>query len=234
MADRSDNLLQHNLLDNEPESIESVKLLELNPNPNKRKANLSKDKFKKSVNPNGSIEFIDIREFNYNKSGLDDNKNDRTAKFEGLLGRGGFSTVIEAKWINEDKKVALKFMEQSVSRIRQGNNVEMFDKELITQSKLSHKNITQLIGQSVDLDRSVIILEFADGGSLSIPVMDKNLSDNTRIKWAKMLAVAVHYLHESCEHQILHRDIKIDNVLVFINKHAAKKGDLENSTVNFG
>eukprot|EP00004_Rigifila_ramosa_P017362 TRINITY_DN4218_c0_g1_i2.p1 TRINITY_DN4218_c0_g1~~TRINITY_DN4218_c0_g1_i2.p1 ORF type:complete len:477 (+),score=105.55 TRINITY_DN4218_c0_g1_i2:34-1431(+) len=65
-------------------------------------------------------------------------------------------------------------------------------------------------------DALLLVLEWVPGGSLAERLgKDRSpISTEDRRKWIQQIATAVHYLHNHPTHQILHRDIKSDNVLL--------------------
>lgn len=81
-----------------------------------------------------------------------------------------------------------------------------------------HPNIVQLVGICDDEKENVfIVTEFVDGGNLnqllqSYKVQKMNMAWSQRLKIALATAKALRYLHD--KKNIMHRDLKSDNILV--------------------
>ena len=82
-----------------------------------------------------------------------------------------------------------------------------------------HPNIVQLVGICDDEKENVfIVTEFVDGGNLnqllqSYKLQKMNMAWSQRLKIALATAKAMRYLHD--KKNIMHRDLKSDNILVF-------------------
>ncbi|PIN23153.1 Serine/threonine protein kinase [Handroanthus impetiginosus] len=95
-----------------------------------------------------------------------------------------------------------------------------FNTEFATMAGcLRHKNLVQLQGWCCEGSELVLVYEYMANGSL-----DKILHDGTNLTkfltWERRLnivlgvASALIYLHEECESQIIHRDVKTCNILL--------------------
>ncbi|XP_051149793.1 L-type lectin-domain containing receptor kinase S.6 [Andrographis paniculata] len=94
---------------------------------------------------------------------------------------------------------------------------------------LKHKNLVQLQGWCCERNELVLVYEYMPNGSL-----DKILHHRTNISkfltWERRqniirgVASALMYLHEECESQIIHRDVKTCNILLDA-EYNAKLGD---------
>ncbi|WCJ43398.1 Concanavalin A-like lectin protein kinase family protein [Euphorbia peplus] len=84
---------------------------------------------------------------------------------------------------------------------------------------LRHNNLVQLQGWCCEKAELVLVYEFLPNGTL-----DKKLHDNSSsvifLSWKQRLnivlgvASALSYLHEECERQIIHRDVKTCNIML--------------------
>lgn len=123
------------------------------------------------------------------------------------LGRGGYGCVYRL-----DKK----FMLSMVVKVAMEEDVRDLRRESEHLSRLSHPHIMQAFAmvsyKSGDLG---MMMEFAEQGSL-LQHLQSNpaLPMNTRLEYVLDIAKAVEYLHGM---EILHRDIKSENVLVTLN-----------------
>ncbi|KAI9342035.1 kinase-like domain-containing protein [Obelidium mucronatum] len=89
----------------------------------------------------------------------------------------------------------------------------LLDHEIAIWSSLDHPNILGLI-QSMDVDDAVFVVsEFAEGGTL-LDYIAKNgrLCEPIARKICKQLVEALLHLHTIC--QVIHRDIKCENILL--------------------
>ncbi|XP_075480202.1 L-type lectin-domain containing receptor kinase S.6 [Primulina tabacum] len=94
---------------------------------------------------------------------------------------------------------------------------------------LRHKNLVQLQGWCCERNELVLVYEYMANGSLD-KILHKRMSLTKFLTWERRLniilgvASAVIYLHEECESQIIHRDIKTCNILLD-SAFNAKLGD---------
>ena len=124
------------------------------------------------------------------------------------IARGGMATVVLARRLNDGAPVAIKLLRPEFARVV---GAERFHRETALLRTLDHPNILPLLetGQAGALP--FYVMPFADGGSLRdrltrtphLPV------DEVRSIVAAVTA-ALDYAHA---HNIVHRDIKPDNVL---------------------
>ncbi|KAL2507901.1 receptor-like protein kinase 1 [Forsythia ovata] len=135
-----------------------------------------------------------------------------TNGFKEELGRGSYSTVYKGivKNDNIEKVVAVKKLHKMATEGEQE-----FKAEVSSISRTNHKNLVQLLGYCDEGQNRLLVYEFMSNGSLS-----NFLFQSSRPNWYKRLQIAfatargLCYLHEECNNQIIHCDIKPQNILL--------------------
>lgn len=126
-----------------------------------------------------------------------------------MLGKGGMGIVYKAIHVPLNRPVALKMILAGANA--SAEQIRRFRREAEAAAQLTHPNIVQIY--AVDSHRGLpfFSLEYVDGSTLSTLIQESSLSDDQAAKLMMQIARAVHYLHE---HEILHRDLKPQNILV--------------------
>ncbi|XP_068309976.1 G-type lectin S-receptor-like serine/threonine-protein kinase LECRK2 [Pyrus communis] len=134
-----------------------------------------------------------------------------TEGFKEELGRGGFATVYKGVLASDNGKgVAVKRLDNMVRE----NDFE-FKAEVSMIGGTSHKNLVKLLGFCNEGQHRILVYEFMTNGSLS-----SFLFGNSRPSWYQRREIALgtarglRYLHEECSSQIIHCDIKPQNILL--------------------
>ncbi|CAN6482522.1 unnamed protein product [Victoria cruziana] len=131
----------------------------------------------------------------------------------GKLGQGGFGGVYRGTLRDTNDMVAVKRYSKGSS---QGKKEYMAEVNVI--SRLRHRNLVRLIGWCHERGELLLVYEYMEGGSLDLHLFSKK--DCPVLTWAQRrkvvlgLASAVLYLHEEWEQCVIHRDIKLSNVMV--------------------
>ncbi|XP_024588601.1 mitogen-activated protein kinase kinase kinase 20 isoform X2 [Neophocaena asiaeorientalis asiaeorientalis] len=119
-------------------------------------------------------------------------------------GGGSFGSVYRAKWISQDKEVAVK-------------KLLKIEKEAEILSVLSHRNIIQFYGVILEPPNYGIVTEYASLGSL-YDYINSNRSEEMDMDhimtWATDVAKGMHYLHMEAPVKVIHRDLKSRNVVI--------------------
>ncbi|XP_028618711.1 mitogen-activated protein kinase kinase kinase 20 isoform X1 [Grammomys surdaster] len=119
-------------------------------------------------------------------------------------GGGSFGSVYRAKWISQDKEVAVK-------------KLLKIEKEAEILSVLSHRNIIQFYGVILEPPNYGIVTEYASLGSL-YDYINSNRSEEMDMEhimtWATDVAKGMHYLHMEAPVKVIHRDLKSRNVVI--------------------
>jgi serine/threonine protein kinase len=136
-----------------------------------------------------------------------------------VVGEGGFSTVYLARLSggSQPQLAAVKLHRSCSERLRRA-----FRQELDALLRVRHPHIVRLLAFCDQRDEGVLVLEFAPNGNLHDNLHGD--SDGGKLSppmpWARRAAVALQvaraleYLHERCEPQVVHGDVKASNVLL--------------------
>ncbi|TYH86454.1 hypothetical protein ES332_D01G044100v1 [Gossypium tomentosum] len=134
-----------------------------------------------------------------------------TKSFKDKLGEGGYGSVFKGK-LRSGHHVAIKLLGKS-----KGNGQD-FINEVASIGRIHHANVAKLIGFCVEGSKQALVYDFMSNGSLDKLIFTEE-NKNT-LGWKKMfdivlgVAQGIHYLHQGCDMQILHFDIKPHNILL--------------------
>lgn len=129
-----------------------------------------------------------------------------------ILGKGSFSTVYLAKWRN-----TLVVCKVPDNKFYNDDNFYLIEREIDICTKLHHPNIVQFLGYIKD--PFMIIIEYIDNGNL----LDnyRKINKNKKISIMKDMLQGVSYIHNRRPNRLIHRDIKLNNIL--LNKNFKAK-----------
>ena len=135
-----------------------------------------------------------------------------TLNFKNKLGQGGFGSVYKGK-LRSGRMVAIKMLVMSKA------NGQDFINEVATIGKIHHVNVVRLVGFCIQRSKWALVYDFMPNGSLDKFVfLDKG--NNISLNWERLYKIAlgvgrgIEYLHQGCDMQILHFDIKPHNILL--------------------
>lgn len=141
-----------------------------------------------------------------------------------VIGKGACGTVYKAV-MTDGKVIAVKKLK---SRGEGASVDNSFRAEISTLGQISHRNIVKLYGFCYHQDSNVLLYEYMANGSLGEQLHGNEqtclLDWSARYKIAFGAAEGLCYLHYDCKPQIIHRDIKSNNILLD-EKLQARVGD---------
>jgi serine/threonine protein kinase len=144
------------------------------------------------------------------------------------VGKGATGIVYEA--INDDnnKKYAIKAIPQKF--LENGRAMDNLKRELKLLHGLNHNNIIKITGLEKTANNVYLVLEYCNGGNLyeysyfykshfKTPLPEEDVQ-----KILRQLIKGLEYMHNS---KIVHRDIKLENILINFNNvpNTVKKGE---------
>ncbi|XP_016649682.1 PREDICTED: rust resistance kinase Lr10-like, partial [Prunus mume] len=136
-----------------------------------------------------------------------------TNQFKEKLGQGAYGIVFKGK-LSSELLVAVKILNNSNE-----NNGEDFTNEMGTMGRVHHVNVVRLVGFCADGFIRALVYEFLPNGSLQNFLSSAD-NKNSFLGWDKLqdialgIAKGIEYLHQGCDHRILHFDIKPHNILL--------------------
>ncbi|ELP83512.1 hypothetical protein EIN_377670 [Entamoeba invadens IP1] len=129
------------------------------------------------------------------------------------IGEGAFGMVFRGTYRGRD--VAIKKMK--ARNLTQEQEKE-FNHEVSMMTQLRHNCVVELIGAVYTEGEISIVTEFAEYGSLSKIWGKQPVNYQLKVKILDDMAVALAYLHQN---NIIHRDVKGENLLLFsLNPHS--------------
>ncbi|KAI5331027.1 hypothetical protein L3X38_021153 [Prunus dulcis] len=137
------------------------------------------------------------------------------------LGEGGFGPVYKDMnilinsygMLQEGKEIAVKRLSSS-----SGQGIEEFKNETLLISKLQHKNLARIMCCCVKEDEKLLIYEFMPNRSLDThlfdPVRRPELDWGRRFNIIQGVVRGLLYLHHDSHVKVIHRDLKVSNILL--------------------
>ncbi|KAL5230585.1 hypothetical protein ABZP36_029361 [Zizania latifolia] len=128
-----------------------------------------------------------------------------------VVGEGGFSTVYLARISGALAAVKVHRGSERLHRV--------FRQELDALLRVGHAHIVRLLAFCEQQEEGVLVLEFAANGNLHERLHGGGKAAGT-MPWARRMSVALQvawaleYLHDRCEPQVVHGDVKASNVLL--------------------
>ena len=136
-------------------------------------------------------------------------------KFEKEIGKGAFSKVILATKLDTGEKCAIKKIDKSY--INDKRYKKYLNNEIFILNNIKHEHIIKFYGMKMGMNYIYLIFEYSNGGDLQsclneyLKRNEKPFSQDIVQHIMKQVISGFVYLHSR---KILHRDIKLENLLV--------------------
>ena len=129
----------------------------------------------------------------------------------GLLGRGGMASVWKARQVSLDRFVAVKILSSSFAT--DPEDIRRFREEARAAAQLKHPGIVQVYDANFSDGVYYFVMELVDGYTMGDLLRRKgHVSEEDALIVAESVAVAMDYAWT--HYQMVHCDIKPDNVMV--------------------
>jgi eukaryotic-like serine/threonine-protein kinase len=131
-------------------------------------------------------------------------------ELEEQLGAGGMGVVYKARYVGNDRRVAVKILPDHVA----ANPVlaARFAREMEILKDLKHPHIVHCFGGTTEGKQWFYAMELVEGGSIESLLKEKGkLPWEEVIEYGKQMCAALEHAHT---HNVIHRDIKPANVLL--------------------
>nr|CAD1837477.1 unnamed protein product [Ananas comosus var. bracteatus] len=132
---------------------------------------------------------------------------------ENKLGEGGFGRVYKGI-LQDGQEIAVKRLSMSSAQ-----GLGELKNELVLVAKLQHKNLVRLIGCCLEEQERILVYEYLPNTSLdkflfADPARREQLDWGIRYKIIEGISRGLLYLHEDSRLKIVHRDLKVSNILL--------------------
>ncbi|KAA8518778.1 hypothetical protein F0562_016448 [Nyssa sinensis] len=127
-----------------------------------------------------------------------------------IIGHGAFGTVYKGILPDTGDIVAVKRCSHS------GQGKAEFFSELSIIGSLRHRNLVRLQGWCHEKGEILLVYDLMPNGSLDKALFESRMSLPWphRRKILMGVASALAYLHQECENQVIHRDVKTSNIML--------------------
>ena len=125
------------------------------------------------------------------------------------IGEGGMGVVYRARYVVNDREVAVKMLPDDVSS---PTVLARFERELEVLKTLNHPHIVTSFGGACEDNKKFYAMELIEGGSLEDQLQKRGqLPWETVVEYGKQMCAALEYLHQN---GVIHRDVKPANFLI--------------------
>ena len=125
------------------------------------------------------------------------------------LGEGGMGVVYRARYVVDNRHVAVKLLPQDVAN---ATILSRFERELEILKTLRHPNIVRSFGGVCEGNQHIYAMELVEGGTLDKLLEERGkFSPEVAVQFALQMASGLSYAHER---GVVHRDVKPGNFLL--------------------
>ncbi|CAF2188787.1 putative serine/threonine-protein kinase receptor [Brassica napus] len=128
------------------------------------------------------------------------------------IGQGGFGIVYKGILLDGQEIAVKRLSKTSVQ------GVDEFMNEVTLIARLQHVNLVQILGCCIDADEKMLIYEYLENLSLDSYLFGK--TRRSKLNWKERfditngVARGLLYLHQDSRFRIIHRDLKVSNILL--------------------
>ncbi len=126
-----------------------------------------------------------------------------------LLGRGGMGDVYLGEQVSLGRKVALKTLRNELSA--QPGMTERFKREALLLSQVDHPSVVRVIDFGQAELTYVLVMEYVEGENLAMAAREGPFAPDRAVRVLTDIAEGLEAIHAR---GIVHRDLKLDNVLL--------------------
>lgn len=129
-----------------------------------------------------------------------------------VLGRGHFGKVILSEYKNTGEYFALKALKKGEIIARDEVESLMSEKRIFEViNAMRHPYLVNLFACFQTQEHVIFVMEYACGGDLMMHIHNDVFSETRTVFYAGCVVLGLQYLHE---HNIVYRDLKLDNLLL--------------------
>ncbi|HUG90241.1 MAG TPA: FHA domain-containing serine/threonine-protein kinase [Planctomycetaceae bacterium] len=146
-------------------------------------------------------------------------------RIERELAKGNTGAVFLARHTEQDTDVALKVLWPEISKNEE--DMRRFVRAMKTMFPVRHENIVRIYNAGTTGEHAWVAMEYVDGESMAGVI--ERIGAAGMLDWQYAFRVAVHIgraLEAAQEHQIVHRNITPQNILLRTSDKVVKLGDL--------
>jgi serine/threonine protein kinase len=133
---------------------------------------------------------------------------DRYEMIDDAHGEGGFGKISKRRDRALDRLVAVKELQM----LADPDARERFQREAKALARISHPNVPAIYDVQFNADQMFLFFEFIDGTSLRKLIAGETIPSPERSRrWFTQIGAALEHVHTQ---QIVHRDVKPDNIII--------------------